>query len=192
MNINGELVISAPRSRVWQALNDPRILARCIEGCDSLERVKDQQFTGRVTTKIGPVKASFSGDVEITNIVPEVSYTITGEGKGGVAGFAKGGADVQLEDQNDGQATRLTYTARATVGGKLAQLGSRLIEATAKAQADKFFASLAAELAPVEVLPEAQTPEAPTMPEPSGGLPSWVWIGLLLAGGIGLLVAQLS
>jgi uncharacterized protein len=192
MNINGELVISAPRSRVWQALNDPRILARCIEGCDSLERVKDQQFTGRVTTKIGPVKASFSGEVEITNIVPEVSYTITGEGKGGVAGFAKGGADVQLEDQNDGQATRLTYTARATVGGKLAQLGSRLIEATAKAQADKFFASLAAELAPVELFPEAQAIAEPTMPEPSGGLPSWVWIGLLLAGGIGLLVAQLS
>jgi uncharacterized protein len=192
MNINGELVISAPRSRVWQALNDPRILARCIEGCDSLERVKDQQFTGRVTTKIGPVKASFSGEVEITNIVPEVSYTITGEGKGGVAGFAKGGADVQLEDQNDGQATRLTYTARATVGGKLAQLGSRLIEATAKAQADKFFASLAAELAPVELFPEAQAIAEPAMPEPSGGLPSWVWIGLLLAGGIGLLVAQLS
>jgi uncharacterized protein len=164
MNINGEVVISAPRSQVWQALNDPVILARCIEGCESLERIKDQHLTGRVTTKIGPVKASFSGDVTITNIVPDVSYTISGEGKGGVAGFAKGGADVQLEDQNDGKSTRLTYTARASVGGKLAQLGSRLIEATAKAQA----------------------------PELSGGLPAWVWIGLLLVGGIALLVAQLS
>lgn len=187
MNINGEVVISAPRKQVWQALNDPVILARCIEGCESLERVKDQQFTGRVTAKIGPVKASFSGDVTITNIVPDVSYTISGEGKGGVAGFAKGGADVQLEDQNDGQATRLTYTARASVGGKLAQLGSRLIEATAKAQADKFFASLATELAPSEALPVA-----PVAPEPSGGLPAWVWISLLLAGGVALLVVQLS
>ncbi len=179
MNINGEVVISAPRCKVWRALNDPVVLIRCIEGCETLERVKDQQFTGRVTAKIGSVKASFSGDVTITNIVPDVSYTIRAEGKAI--------ADVQLEDQNDGKATRLTYTAWASVSGKLAQFDNQLIEATAKAQADKFFASLAAEVAPAEALPDA-----PTVSGPSGGLPSWVWIGLLLASGVALLVVQLS
>jgi uncharacterized protein len=189
MNIIGELVISAPRSKIWAALNDPAILARCIEGCDSLQKVNDHEFSGQVTAKIGPVKASFAGSVTLSNIVPEVSYTISGEGKGGVAGFAKGGADVALEDVDGGQATLLKYTARANVGGKLAQLGSRLIEATARSQADKFFAALAAELAPAA----APKPAAVTANErPTGGLPSWLWIGLLLAGGAGLLVAQLS
>jgi uncharacterized protein len=189
MNINGELVISAPRSKVWLALNDPAILARCIEGCDSLEKLNDQEFSGQVTAKIGPVKASFSGAVTLTNIVPDTSYTISGEGKGGVAGFAKGGADVALEDVDGGKATLLKYTARANVGGKLAQLGSRLIEATAKSQADKFFAALAVELAPkIEVEPAA----VPVTPAPTGGLPSWLWIGLMLVGGVALLVAQLS
>jgi uncharacterized protein len=190
MNINGEIVISAPRSKVWLALNDPEILARCIEGCDSLQKLNDQQFNGQVTAKIGPVKASFSGAVSLSNIVPGVSYTISGEGKGGVAGFAKGGADVALEDVEGEQATLVKYTARANVGGKLAQLGSRLVEATAKSQADKFFAALAQELAPAAMAaPEvAAASEAP----PAGGLPSWLWVGLLLAGGAALLVAQLS
>jgi uncharacterized protein len=189
MNINGEIVISAPRSKVWLALNDPEILARCIEGCDSLEKVSDQEFNGQVTAKIGPVKASFSGAVTLSNIVPDISYTISGEGKGGVAGFAKGGADVALEDVDDGKATLLRYTARANVGGKLAQLGSRLIEATAKSQADKFFAALAVELAPAAAAAPAAIPATET---PAGGMPSWLWMGLLLAGGAALLVAQLS
>jgi uncharacterized protein len=189
MNINGELVISASRSKVWLALNDPAILARCIEGCESLKKLHNQEFNGRVTAKIGPVKASFSGSVTLTNIVQDTSYTISGEGKGGVAGFAKGGADVTLEDADGGKATLLKYTARANVGGKLAQLGSRLIEATAKSQADKFFAALAIELAPVS---EAETkPIAIAPAAPASGLPSWLWIGLLLAGGVALLAAQL-
>jgi uncharacterized protein len=189
MKINGEILISTYRSNVWLALNDPVILARCIEGCESLEKVSDQEFNGRVTAKVGPVKATFSGTVTLTNIVPDTSYTISGEGKGGVAGFAKGGADVALEDADGGQATVLKYTAQANVGGKLAQLGSRLIEATAKSQADKFFTALALELAPkTEPEPVAV---AVTTPTPTGGVPNWLWIALLLAGGAALLAAQL-
>jgi uncharacterized protein len=190
MKISGEIVILAQRHNVWRALNDPAILAQCIEGCEALEKVNDNEFSGRVTAKVGPVKASFSGIVTLSNVVEDTSYTISGEGKGGVAGFAKGGADVQLADHDGGQATRLTYVAHANVGGKLAQLGSRLIESTAKAQADKFFTSLAQLLAPAAdvVVPETvvATPAAAT------GFPAWAWIALLLGAGTALLYVQLS
>jgi uncharacterized protein len=188
MNIEGEILIAAPRARVWQALNDPQMLARCIEGCDSLEKINDQEFNGRVTTKIGPVKASFTGVVSISDVVPDVSYTISGEGKGGVAGFAKGGAEVRLADAENG-GTRLFYTAKANVGGKLAQLGSRLIESTAKSQADKFFTSLAAALAPES--PSIVAAATHAVPERSG-IPAWIWIALLVIGGTALLYLQLK
>ncbi len=190
MQIDGQFLIPAPRQRVWQALNDPSILAQCIEGCESLEKVNNQEFTGRVTAKVGPVKASFAGTVTLSNIVPDTSYTISGEGKGGVAGFAKGGADVRLEDAEGGQATHLFYTARANVGGKLAQLGSRLIESTAKTQADKFFSALSLLLTESPMAP-AETPAA-AVAAPPGGVPGWLWIGLLLAAGIALLIVQLT
>jgi uncharacterized protein len=190
MNIDGEIFIDAPRASVWLALNDPQILARCIEGCEALEKVNDQQFSGRVTAKVGPVKATFSGLVTISDVVPEVSYTISGEGKGGVAGFAKGGADVRLEDAENG-GTRLFYTAKANVGGKLAQLGSRLIESTARAQADKFFASLAAVLAPNIPAAAAETALAAAATE-GRGVPAWLWVGLLVIAGAALLYIQLA
>ena len=123
-------------------LNDPPVLRECIPGCESLEGNPADGFSARVTTKIGPVKATFNGAVTLSNVNPPESYTISGEGKGGVAGFAKGGADVHLAE--DGADTVLTYAANAQVGGKLAQLGSRLIDSTSKKLADQFFAAFAA------------------------------------------------
>jgi carbon monoxide dehydrogenase subunit G len=137
MDITGTQRIEAPRAVVWMALNDPDILRQSIPGCDSLEKVSDTEFTAKVTLKIGPVKASFNGKVMLSDLDPPNGYTITGSGSGGAAGFAKGGAKVHL--QEDGNATVLNYDAKADIGGKLAQLGGRLIEGTAKKLAAEFF-----------------------------------------------------
>ena len=137
MNMSGEQRIEASVERVWEALNDPEVLKASIPGCESLEKKSDTEMTATVTLKIGPVKAKFNGEVELKNLNPPYSYTIAGEGKGGFAGFAKGGADVTLAE--DGGATVLTYTAKADVGGKIAQLGSRLIDSTSKKLAGEFF-----------------------------------------------------
>jgi len=137
MDMSGSHRIPAAREKVWEALNDPDILKACIPGCESLEKTSETEMTAAVTTKIGPVKAKFKGAVTLENINPPESYTIVGEGKGGVAGFAKGSADVSLAE--DGDETVLTYEAKAQVGGKLAQLGSRLIDSTAKKMAGDFF-----------------------------------------------------
>ncbi|MDT8345017.1 MAG: carbon monoxide dehydrogenase subunit G [Thermohalobaculum sp.] len=144
MNMSGERLIAAPRADVWAALNDPEVLKACIPGCDSLEKTSDTSFSAVATQKVGPVKATFKGDVSLSEIVEGQGYTITGEGKGGAAGFAKGGAKVALSDAappegKSGPATLLTYEAEAKVGGKLAQLGSRLIDGFAKKMADDFF-----------------------------------------------------
>jgi len=137
MDMTGEYHIAAPREEVWAALNDPEVLKECIPGCEELDKTSDTTMEAKVTQKIGPVKAKFAGAVELVNINAPESYTIRGEGKGGVAGFAKGSANVHLAEESGG--TRLTYEAHAEVGGKLAQLGSRLINSTAKKLADKFF-----------------------------------------------------
>jgi carbon monoxide dehydrogenase subunit G len=141
MELKGEYAIPAPRERVWAMLNDPAVLKACIPGCESLEGSPAEGFAARVTTKVGPVKATFNGAVTLSNVKAPESYTISGEGKGGVAGFAKGGADVHLADSDGG--TLLTYAVNAQVGGKLAQLGSRLIDSTAKKLADQFFSCFA-------------------------------------------------
>jgi uncharacterized protein len=137
MDLTGEYIIAAPRQKVWEALNDADVLRKCIPGCESLEKQSDTEMSATVVTKIGPVKAKFSGEVRLENINAPVSYTIAGEGKGGIAGFAKGGADVTLEDVPEG--TKLSYAVKAQIGGKLAQLGSRLIDSTVKKLADQFF-----------------------------------------------------
>src|SRR5690606_31966129 len=138
MDIEGEERITAPVETVWRSLNDPEILKECIPGCEELEKVSDTEFAATVLLKMGPIKARFKGTVELTNLNPPNSYTISGEGKGGVAGFAKGGADVEL--RSDGaDTTVLTYTAKADVGGKIAQLGSRLIQSSSKKLAGEFF-----------------------------------------------------
>jgi carbon monoxide dehydrogenase subunit G len=137
MDLTGERNIAAPREAVWSALNDPTILKNSIPGCEDLEALPDGGFTASVRIKMGPISARFTGRVTLSNLNPPISYTIEGEGAGGVAGFAKGGADVSLADA--GQETLLVYTVRADVGGKIAQLGGRLINATAKNLAGQFF-----------------------------------------------------
>jgi len=141
MEMTGEYRIAASRAQVWAALNDPEVLKASIPGCEALDMTSDTEMTAKVVSKIGPVKATFTGKVRLENINAPESYTIAGEGQGGVAGFAKGGADVKLVE--DGSETVLTYTARAQIGGKLAQLGSRLVDSTAKMMADQFFAKFA-------------------------------------------------
>lgn len=137
MDLTGETIIAAPRVRVWQALNDPDILKQAIPGCESVDKQSDTEFAAKVTAKIGPVKASFTGQVTLLDLDPPNGYRIQGEGKGGPAGFAKGGATVRLEDAPGG--TKLLYTVDAQIGGKLAQIGSRLIDGAAKSLAGEFF-----------------------------------------------------
>lgn len=148
MIIEGEERIPAPVETVWRALNDPAVLKDCIPGCEELEKKSDTEFAATVSLKIGPIKARFNGAVELTNLNPPHSYTISGEGKGGVAGFAKGGADVTLTA--DGETTVLSYQAKAEVGGKMAQLGSRLIQSTSKKLAGQFFADFNARVSGAE------------------------------------------
>ena len=138
MKMTGEEIIAAPRRVVWDALNDPEVLKQCITGCEEIKKKSDTEFEAKVTAKVGPVKASFIGAVKLSKLNPPRSYVISGEGKGGVAGFAKGGATVRLSDTADGQ-TKLSYDVDAQVGGKLAQIGSRLIDSTAKKMAADFF-----------------------------------------------------
>src|SRR4051794_2516906 len=149
MDMTGERRIPAPRQVVWQALNDPEVLKASIPGCDSLEKLSDTAMKASAAVKIGPISARFGGNVQLSDIDPPNGYTISGEGQGGVAGFAKGGAKVRL-DEADGGGTKLTYDVEAQVGGKIAQLGGRLINGLAKKYADEFFANFAKTLSPAE------------------------------------------
>ena len=138
MEMHASRVIAADRMTVWAALNDAEVLKACIPGCDELTGSPEEGFAATVTQKVGPVKATFRGEVTLSDIVPGESYTISGEGKGGVAGFAKGGAQVRLSNAETG-GTVLTYDVSAKVGGKIAQLGSRLVDSFAQKMADQFF-----------------------------------------------------
>lgn len=139
--------IPAPKAKVWAALNDPDILRRCIPGCQDLEMTSPTEMTATIVIKVGPVKAKFGGKVTLMDIDQPNGYRIVGEGSGGVAGFAKGGADVRLEEETP-DVTILHYAATAQIGGKLAQLGSRLIDSTARKLAAGFFENLAGTIAP--------------------------------------------
>lgn len=141
MDLSDEILIQAPRAVVYAALNDPEILKDCIPGCEELIKHSETELEAMVVLKIGPVKAKFKGHVTLDPDLPPEHFSLTGEGTGGAAGFAKGGADVTLTE--DGDATLLTYTAKVDIGGKLAQLGSRLIQGTAKKLSAKFFTSFA-------------------------------------------------
>ena len=144
MQMTGQYRIEAPRETVWEALNDVEVLRACIPGVEEIEKTSDTSFSAKVRAKVGPVSARFAGDVTLSDLDPPRGYTISGEGKGGAAGFAKGGAKVNLEE--DGAATVLNYEVTAQVGGKLAQIGSRLIDGTAKKMADDFFSRFAAQV----------------------------------------------
>lgn len=166
MEMTGEYRIPASRAQVWAALNDPEILKASIPGCESLERVGENGFTATVVAKVGPVRAKFNGAVTLSDLDPPNGYTISGEGKGGAAGFAKGDAKVRLLDDAGG--TLLRYEVKANVGGKLAQLGSRLIDATAKKLADDFFQAFSERAAQAAAAPLAERPA----PETPLGAPS--------------------
>lgn len=200
MDMTGEYTIKAPREAVWAALNDPDMLKGAIAGCEEL--VKDGDgFKATVVAKVGPVKAKFGGRVTLSDLDPPSGYTITGEGQGGAAGFAKGGAKVRLKDDGAG-GTLLQYEANAQIGGKLAQIGSRLIDGTAKKMADDFFSAFAASVeskagsapavadaAVIEPSSTATTTEAMPVAAPAAaqkGLHPAIWIGglVVIVGGI--------
>ena len=186
MDMTGERRIPAPRQVVWQALNDPDVLKVSIPGCDMLEKLTDTTMKASATVKIGPISARFAGTVQLSDIDAPNGYTISGEGQGGAAGFAKGGAKVRLSD--DAAGTLLQYEVHAQVGGKIAQLGARLIDASAKQMADAFFDRFSAHVAPAQAaqqaLPPAAFPAAVSLfaliPREPFGLPLAAWIGGLV------------
>jgi carbon monoxide dehydrogenase subunit G len=174
MDMTGERRIPAPRQTVWEALNDPEVLKVSIPGCESLERLEGDQMKATAAVKVGPMSARFSGKVHLTDIDPPNGYRISGEGQGGPAGFAKGGANVALKD--DGSDTLLSYQVNAQVGGKLAQLGARLIDATAKQMADQFFdrfsRQVQAQYQPPTPAAAASTPAGAASASPPAGAAS--------------------
>ncbi|HET9018215.1 MAG TPA: carbon monoxide dehydrogenase subunit G [Acetobacteraceae bacterium] len=207
MDMTGERRIPAPREKVWAALNDPEVLKASIPGCESLEKLSDTDLKATAAVKIGPIAARFTGKVQLLDLDPPSSYRIAGEGQGGVAGFAKGGANVRLAQE--GEFTLLSYDVKAQVGGKIAQLGARLIDASAKQMADAFFDRFVAEVAATPAaemaaegpagLVAAATGEMPGTGRPPGvpapapqisifdliprepmGLPIVAWIGIII------------
>jgi carbon monoxide dehydrogenase subunit G len=214
MEIKGERIIPAKRPVVWAALNDPGVLQRSIPGCETIEKVSDTELNATLTLKVGPVKAKFKGNVKLVDLMPPQQYTIVGEGQGGVAGFGKMKATVTLTEVDGG--TQLNYLADAQVGGKLAQVGSRLIEGTATKLAQEFFDAFEKNVVPTagassdsETLPAAEpsavaaeapapapaiaeTTAAPAPPpvteDPIGAVPKWAWA---VGGVIALVVAIL-
>jgi hypothetical protein len=214
MDMTGERRIPASREKVWEGLNDAEVLRASIPGCETLERLSDDEMRATAAVKIGPIAARFSGKVQLTDVDPPNGYHIAGEGQGGVAGFAKGGAAVRLTE--DGDVTVLTYEVHAQVGGKMAQLGARLIDASARQMADAFFNRFAAQLgAPAEAPVAAEGAAAGTAPLPASvpasaegtgraapmeisvlslipseafGLPLVAWVGIVLWLGIATLL----
>jgi uncharacterized protein len=193
MKLSGNRQLNAQQADVWAKLNDVDVLARCIPGCEKLDRVSDNELKALVGLKIGPMSTKFTGDVTLSDMQPPHSYRISGTGKGGPAGMASGGANVKLEAKDGG--TLLTYDVDANVSGKIAQLGQRLIDATAAQLAEKFFTNFAAEVEPdavdlgdVQVAALTDTEAAAagvaarnraakssTVPASSSGMPGWVW-----------------
>ena len=167
MDMTGERRIPAPRQKVWDALNDPAVLKVAIPGCKSLEKVSDSDLRATAAVRIGPIAAQFTGKVQLLDLDPPTSYRIAGEGQGGVAGFANGGATVRLADE--GAFTLLRYEVKAQVGGKIAQLGARLIDATAKQMADQFFDRFSAEVSgPAEIAADGPVGAVAAMTQPPG------------------------
>ncbi len=192
MDFTGRYKITASPQRVWEGINDPAILKACIPGCEQLDKTSPNEFVATARLKIGPVSATFKGKVHLSDLDPPHSCKLSGEGQGGVAGFAKGDAQVVLEP--DGEGTVLIYTAKAAVGGKLAQIGQRLIDGAAKQIADDFFKRFAAALDTAPVLtpdPEVEATQAIAAAAPADtartGLPPVIWVGGLI-GGIALLL----
>src|SRR3546814_6720239 len=194
MQMTGEQLIAAPRQKVWEALNVPAVLAQCIPGCQSLDRDGPDRFVAAAEVKIGPIGARFKGNVQLSGIDAPNGYTIAGSGNGGIAGSAKGGAKVRLSDAPGG-GTLVSYEVEAEVGGRMAQLGGPIIDATAKNLAGKFFAkfgdvvsvggaappAVAAAPAGTQGVPPAVAPVAAALPSsPSAPAPLWGWVVALI------------
>ncbi len=177
MEIKGEYQIATSRELVWAALNDPEVLKRCIPGCEALEKTGENEFSGKVTAAIGPVKARFRTHISLEDLNPPESYTLVGESKAGAAGFGKGSAKVKLVEQDGG--TLLSYEAEFKVGGKLAQVGSRLVLGATRKVADEFFGAFSTELDPGAVRIDA--------PAKGAGPSMSTW--LVIAGALLLLLA---
>lgn len=202
MKLEDEIAIPAPRQLVWEGLNDEGLLLQCIPGCEALERISDTELAGSVTAKLGSIKATLKGEVRLENVNAPHSYTLIGQGKG-AAGFARGRADVALHEDGPDK-TKLSYSVETSVGGKLAQMGGRLIDQTARKYADQFFACFAEQVAGrAGTEPEAEAPateqaapaeesvraaeSAPGTAEPRRGLHPAVWAGLLILLVLGML-----
>lgn len=171
MELNGDILIAAPRDKVWAALNDPAVLARCIPGCEGMEATSETERTARVAVKVGPVRARFTGHIRLQDVRVGEGCTLQFEGAGGAAGMAKGQSSVSLADEADG--TRLRYTTQASVGGKLGQVGGRMIDAAAKQMADQFFSAFEAELVAPAAAADAPTPaDAPHEATPAAASPA--------------------
>lgn len=185
MEMTGEQRIALPQQKVWEALNDPAILKACIPGCETIEKVAENEYKVAMTASVGPVKAKFSGKLLLSDLDPPNSYSLAFEGSGGAAGFGKGSAQVAL--QPDGNETVLTYKANASVGGKLAQIGSRLIDGVAKKMSDDFFArfnqTVAAPAASADSAASVPPETEPAAPPSHGkAIPGWLWaLGGVLA-----------
>jgi carbon monoxide dehydrogenase subunit G len=177
MELQGDRLIPAPPDKTWAALNDPDTLKACIAGCESLERTGDDAFAAVVAVKVGPVSARFKGNLKMSNVVAPTSYTLAFDGQGGVAGFGKGSADVLLSPE--GNKTRLKYNARAQVGGKMAQVGSRLIDSAAAKVAEDFFKAFEAHLSPPAA--PADTGQVPMPADtPKNNRALWWGVGALV------------
>ncbi len=174
MELMQSQLIPVSRQAVWEALNDPLVLKACIQGCESLERVSDTEYAVAITAAIGPVKARFKGKLLLADLDPPHSYTLSFDGQGGVAGFGKGSAKVSLHQEGAG--TRLDYAVKAQVGGRIAQVGSRLIDAAAKKMADDFFAAFNRQLAPPAVA------AAVAAAEEKPGMSPLAWGAIVVAG----------
>lgn len=183
MELTGDVLIGAPRAKVWAGLNDPQVLTRCIPGCEGMEATGPTERTARVAVKVGPVRAKFSGRIRMEDVRPDLGCVLHFEGSGGPAGMAKGHSSVELSDEGGG--TRLRYTTQASVGGKLGQVGGRMIDAAAKQMADQFFAALNTQMTaapPEQAAPTppqddastatAQAPAAATTPLPASAAPA--------------------
>lgn len=175
MEMSGEYRIPASREEVWAALNDPEKLKEAIPGCESVNKLSDTELEAVATAKVGPVKAKFKGKVNLEDLDPPNGYTIRGEGSGGAAGFAKGLAKVKLTE--DGDATLLAYEVDATVGGKLAQVGQRLVDSAAKKMSDDFFSAFSGMMGGVSTAPEPEPAQGLTGLD---GLPAGVWAAGLI------------
>ena len=183
MDLKGEYLIPAKRLKVWEHLNNPETLKNSIKGCETLDKVSDTEFKAKVKAKVGPVSAIFNGSVLLTELEPPNSYIITGQGKGGAAGFAKGSVKITLLDTENSNNTLLHYKGNAHVGGKLAQLGSRLIGGIIKSTADDFFKTFN------EYINSIENPESITNKNSIANnietnkikIPYWIWVFLLIA-----------